>query len=162
MSTVVPAENLEKEQDTETEGRKSRKKLLLAIPIVLLLVAGVGYKTVLAPKPEEPAKKIEGALVSLEKEFVVNLADGHYGKVSVALQLSETPPEAHVEPGQPVHLAQEAMIRAIVTDELTGLDPAALVDRAQREHVLDDILAKLEKHTDEPVEQVLFTDIAVQ
>jgi flagellar basal body-associated protein FliL len=141
------------------EKKKSKKKLLIVMPVLVLLVAGVGYKMFLAPKPKAPKLKVEGQVVQLEKEFIVNLEEGHYGKVSVALVVEPAAGSGH---GADEGLAQEAVIRAIVTDELTGLPPEELTDRAKRALLLDQILEEIEKKSDEHVKAVLFTDLAVQ
>lgn len=141
------------------EKKKSKKKLFIILPVLVLLVAGVGYKMFLAPKPKPPKPKIEGQVVQLEKEFIVNLEGGHYGKVSVALVVEQTAGASHsTEEG----LAQEAVIRSIVTDELTGLSPEELTDRAKRQLLLKKILEEIEKKSDEHVTAVMFTDLAVQ
>jgi flagellar basal body-associated protein FliL len=143
--------------------RKKSKKKLLAIPILILLVAGVGYKMFLAPKPKPPKLKIEGAVVPLEKEFVVNLDEGHYGKVSVALVVEHAGGGAgHGGAAEEIVLPQEPVIRAIITDHLTGLATEDLTDRSRRGTVIHDILESIEKGTDEHVTEVLFTDLAVQ
>lgn len=142
------------------EKKKSKKKLLIVLPVVVLLVAGVGYKMFLAPKPKPPKLKVEGQVVQLEKEFIVNLEDGHYGKVSVALVV-DVPAGGEGE-GAKDGLPQEPVIRAIVTDELTGLAPEELTDRAKRELLLKEILEQIEAKSDEHVKAVLFTDLAVQ
>ena len=49
----------------------SKKKLMIIGPVVLLLVVGVAYKKVLAPKPVPVKKKIEGHLFQLDPEFVM-------------------------------------------------------------------------------------------
>ena len=59
-------------------------KLKFVIPLVVLMVIGGGYKFVLA-KPAEPQLKVEGAVYVLPKEFLLNLADSHFAKLSVAL-----------------------------------------------------------------------------
>ena len=64
------------------------KKLLI---IVVLLLAGAGgaYKFVLAkPKAAEAKPKVEGSVYVLGKEFLVNLADGRFAKLNVALVLN--------------------------------------------------------------------------
>lgn len=145
----------------EAKPKKSKRKLL-AIPILVLLVCGVGYKMFLAPKPKAPKMKIEGAVVPLEKEFVVNLDEGHYGKVSVALVVKESGAGGHGAAAEEIVLPQEPVIRAIITDHLTGLTTEDLTDRTRRDTVIDDILESIEKGTDEHVTEVLFTDLAVQ
>src|SRR3712207_8194376 len=61
-------------------------KKILIIAVLALLGAGGAYKTVLAkPKKAEPKPKVHGEVYVLPKEFLVNLADGRYAKLSVAL-----------------------------------------------------------------------------
>ena len=63
------------------------KKKIIIIVAVALVAAGGAYKTVLA-KPAKAAKpKVEGAVYVLPKEFLVNLADGRFAKLQVALVL---------------------------------------------------------------------------
>ena len=152
----------ENTEGEEGKKKKSKKKLILA-PIVLLLVAGVGYKMFLAPKPVVPEKKIAGAVAALPTEFVVNLADGHYGKVSVALVMApaEGGGGGHGG-GDEIVLAQGAAIRAIVTDHLTGIPKESLIERKHRMELLEHILEEIHEKTDEHVEGVLLTDITVQ
>jgi flagellar protein FliL len=139
-----------------------KKKLIIVLPIVLLAVAGGLYKFVLGPKPAEAAPpKVDGQLYTLAPEFVVNLAEGHYGKVSVAF-LMEKAPAAAAEGGETPKLEEDAAVRAVITDELTGLSPDALVVRAQRKAVVARLLKALKSQTDEEVKAVLLTDIAVQ
>ena len=60
-------------------------KLKILLP-VLLLVGGGAYKFVLAkPKVKEPVPKVHGEVYVLPKDFLVNLSDGRFGKLSVAL-----------------------------------------------------------------------------
>jgi len=152
-----PKKDKKKNKKKEKGGGKKSKKKLILFPILLLLVAGVGYKMVLAPKPKAPVKKIAGELFQLEKEFIVNLDEGHYGKVSVALVV-----EGAVVGKHGIELPQEPAVRAIITDELTGLKSTDLTDRTSREAVIERILDDIKKSTDEPVTEVLFTDLAVQ
>ena len=140
---------------------KKKLKFILPVPILLAVLAGA-YMTVLAPKKAVAAPpKVNGTLVELPTDFVVNLADGHYGKISVALLLTTAPPATATVNGVTT-LPQDAEIRAVITDQLTGLQPDLLIDRSTRHTVLNRILAQLKKSTDEPVKQVLITDLAVQ
>jgi flagellar basal body-associated protein FliL len=147
------------EAKADAPKKKSKKKLL--VPIILLLVVGVGYKLKFAPKPPPPPKpKIEGMVVALEKEFVVNLADGHYGKLSIGLVLKADGGGHAAADESP--LVQEAVVRSIITDELTGLEQDDLISKDGREEVLGAILKRIKKETDEHVEEIVFTDLAVQ
>ena len=59
-------------------------------------------------------------------------------------------------------LPEDSAVRAIVTDELTGIQASTLIGRRTRDGLLATILKRLKKTTDEPVTQVLITDLAVQ
>jgi len=68
------------------------KNKLVLLPVVLLVLVGAGGAYWFKFKPSGPTKKpppphVEGSLFTLEPEFVVNLTDNHYGKVTVALLL---------------------------------------------------------------------------
>ena len=56
----------------------------------LLAVLGGVYKFVLAKpaKAEEPKPKVHGTVYMLEKEFLVNLADGRFAKMQIGLVLA--------------------------------------------------------------------------
>jgi flagellar FliL protein len=136
-----------------------KKKILILVP-VLLVVLGAAYKLVLAPKPVPPKRKIAGAVVPLQKEFLLNLEGGRYAKVSVALVMPVAPPAA--EGSDPKPLPQEAAVRAVVTDRLTGLPASWLILRPKRHELLDEIRKAIDHTTDEDVDEVLFTDITVQ
>jgi len=140
---------------------KKKLKFVLPVPILLVVLAGA-YVTVLAPKKAAATPpKVNGTLVELPNDFVVNLAGGHYGKLSVALLLS-TPPPASATVNGTTTLPEDAQIRADITDALTGLEPSDLIDRSSRHALLAGLLKKLKQTTDEPVTQVMITDLAIQ
>lgn len=137
-----------------------KKKLIMIVPV--LLIAGVGYKMFLAPKPVPVKKKIEGTVTALQKDFLVNLAEGQYAKVSVAVVVEAAAGGGGhaAEPG--AGLAQEAAVRAIIIDELTGIHGEELVSKEGRHHLAESITKMIKKKTDEHVHEVLFTDVTVQ
>jgi flagellar basal body-associated protein FliL len=147
---------------------KGKKKII--IPLVVLIVLGGVYKTVLAKPPKAPPAKVEGQVYVLPKEFLVNLSDGRYAKLDVGLVLSHdqlTAPAAGAEaaskpPEGYGTLEQEAVIRDIVTNELTDASSSELTNRRKREMLKKKLLKELKSHTDVKVEEVLFTDVAVQ
>jgi flagellar basal body-associated protein FliL len=146
-------------------------KKIIIIVVVALLGAGGAYKTVLAkPKEKAPEPKVHGTVYVLPKEFLVNLADGRYAKVSVALIVeaaagggghggghgAPTPPEGYgTEP-------QEAVVRDLITDELTNAADHELIQAEGREKIKKKILKSIKEHTDVHVEEVLFPDVTVQ
>lgn len=145
-----------------------RRRLTVIVPLVLLLVLGGLYKVVLA-KPAPAAKpKIAGQLYVMPKEFLVNLSDGHFAKVDVALVLGlgqQLP--AAAEGGSPPPdgygaLPQEAAVRAVVTDTITDASSSQLIDRHSRDAIRRRILKGIRLRTDVHVDAVLFTDVAVQ
>ena len=139
-------------------------KLKLLVPVLLVVVlAGVGYKVMLAPAADQGPHKIEGTLVPLADKFIVNLAGGRYGQVSVSLLVDgHAAGGGHGGAEEAPKLPQNDAIRAIVTDHLTGLAPEELIDRSSRRRVLKHLLKELKRGTDEPITRVLFTDLAVQ
>ena len=148
-----------------------KSKLKFIVPIVALLVLGGVYKFALAKPPAKEHKKIEGVVYVLPKEFVVNLAEGRYGKFNVALVLDHSQPtapaaEGHGAPAEPPEgfgtLAQEAVVRDIVVDELTGAEAEELSKRKLRVKLKRKVLKQIKAHSDVKVEDVLITDVAIQ
>ncbi len=146
-----------------------RKKIL--IPLLVVLVAGLAAKFVLAKPAPEPHHKIDGTVYVLPKEFLVNLSDGRYAKVNVALVLDRsqaTAPEGGGEGGGAAPpegfgtLEQEAAVRDVVTDVLTGRSGDELIAARGREDVKAEILRGIRSHTDVRVNEVLLPDVAVQ
>lgn len=146
-------------------------KLKILIPVVLLLALGGVYKFVIA-KPEAAAKpKIAGTVYVLPKEFLVNLSEGRFAKLGVGLVLDPKDhslaeaahnKEAPKPPDGFGPLPQEAVIRDIVTDLLTDREAGSLIDREGRERLKARITETIHERTDVHVEDVLFTDMAVQ
>jgi flagellar FliL protein len=107
----------------------------------------------------------------LPKEFLVNLASGRFAKLGVGIVLSPEDESlakaaANKEAPKPPDgfgpLPQEAVIRDIVTDTLTDRGSQDLIARDGREQLKKRIIKAIDKRTDVHVEDVLFTDVAVQ
>ena len=149
------------------------KKKLPIIAVVVLVVLGGAYKTVLAkPAEHKPKPKVEGTVYVLPKEFLVNLADGRYAKVSVGFVMapddhSTMPAESggHGAPSPPEGygtMPQEAVVRDLITNTLAGSADSDLIESHGREKLKKKILKELKKHTDVHAEDVLFMDVTVQ
>jgi flagellar FliL protein len=142
------------------------------IPVIVALVAlGGVYKFVLAKPKEAAAKpKVDGTVYILGKEFLVNLADGRFAKLTVALVLAHDDTSAEAAGGEGAAkppegfgaMSQEAVVRDVITDDLTDIKDNDLISRDGRVRVKEEILKDLKKHTDVKVEDVLFTDVTVQ
>jgi flagellar basal body-associated protein FliL len=147
------------------------KKKLIILVVAVLVLGGGAYKTVLAkPAEKAPEPKVHGEIYVLPKEFLVNLADGRFAKLQVALIVeagagaahgggghgAPTPPEGYgTEP-------QEAVVRDLITDTLTDAADHELINREGREKIKKKILKSIKEHTDVHVEEVLFPDVTVQ
>jgi flagellar basal body-associated protein FliL len=146
-----------------------KKKLMIALP-VLLLVLGGAYKTVLAKPAPEHKPKVDGEVYVMPRDFLINLSDGRFAKLTVALVLEHgalAPAggghEAAAEPPEGYGaLPQEAVVRDIVNNAIMGVDGDKIIRRRGREQLKRRILKTILKKTDVKAEEVLFTDVAVQ
>ena len=147
-------------------------KKIVPVVILLLALAG-GYKFVLA-KPakaeEKPKVRVEGTVYMLQKEFLVNLADGRFAKMQIGLVLdhedtSTVPAGGHAAASPPEGygaMTQEGVVRDVITGVLTDAKDNELIAAKGREHLKEEILKELKAHTDVKVEHVLFSDLTVQ
>ncbi len=142
------------------------KKILIPLLVVLLLFGGYeGYSMATAPPP--PKQKVTGTIYVLGKEFTLNMADGNYATLTVALVLAPTQQMTTTDPANPPptgfgDLPEEPVVRAIVTNVLTGQPSQALISPSGRAKVEQEILTDIKKQTDVAVTAVYFTDLAVQ
>jgi flagellar FliL protein len=148
-----------------------KKKLKFILPLALLILGGAGYQLVLAKEAPKPEPKIHGDVYVMPKDFLVNLEDGHFAKLGVALVVdhgSAAPPDTggHGAPPKPAEgygvMPQEPAVRAIVTDTLTDVDPDRLTSASGRRQLQERIEKRIKKLTDVAVHDVLFTDVSVQ
>ncbi len=149
----------------------TRKKITIALTVALVAAIG-GYKFGFAKEGDAKPAKIHGDVYVLGKDFLVNLADGHYAKLGIAIVVDHgaalpagggghgaappKPPEGYGP------LPQEAAVRDIVTDTLTDVAEDELTDREGREKLRERILRRVKQGTDVPIHEVLFTDVSVQ
>ncbi|HEY7934579.1 MAG TPA: flagellar basal body-associated FliL family protein [Solirubrobacteraceae bacterium] len=142
------------------------KKIL--IPLVLLILGlGAAY-TMAKPKPVS-TDKIKGTIYQLPQSFLLNLTDGRYGKLTVALELAPGQSDGAVAGASSSAssegagtLPEEAVIREIVTNTITNQSGETLVSSQGRRGLKHQILAAITKQTDVKVEAVLFPDLTVQ
>jgi flagellar FliL protein len=159
-----------------------KSKLKIIIPLMLVVVLAGVYKFVLSSPAPVPKQKVAGEIYVLPKEFLVNTTDGRFARVGVALVM-EAPggaagaSEASID-GKEVMVAsaaaapeppegygplpQEALVRDIVTDQLSSASGDELTSPKGREKVKHHILEEIHKRTDVHATEVLFTDVAVQ
>jgi flagellar basal body-associated protein FliL len=143
-----------------------KKKILILLPILIL---GGGYvaKGKLMPT-KVPKQKIAGEIYILPHQFMCNLQDGHYATFTVALELAPGQSDgasatATVSSTSVVGtLPEEAVIRAIITNLVTNQTSNTLVSDSGRNGIEAQILSDIKTQTDVKVDQVFFTDVAVQ
>ncbi|HEV2812743.1 MAG TPA: flagellar basal body-associated FliL family protein [Solirubrobacteraceae bacterium] len=149
----------------------TRKKLIIVVSVALVALGG-GYKFGFAKEAEPKPSKIHGDVYVLGKDFLVNLADGHYAKLGIAIVVDHgaavpaaggghgaaapKPPEGYGP------LPQEAAVRDIVTDTLTDVEEDELTNGRGRNELKERILKRVKQGTDVPIHEVLFTDVSVQ
>lgn len=146
---------------------KSKKVL---IPLILLLVVGgVGAKMFLLPKKAKAKLVVNGTIYVLPKQFELNLSDGKYATMTVALLLapgqSNGATAANANATTPAGfgtLTQEPIIRSIVTSDVTNDPSKVLLSTSGRAELQKEILHGIKTQTDVKVTKVYFTDLAIQ
>jgi flagellar basal body-associated protein FliL len=143
----------------------SKKKLI--IPVVLLLVLGVGYSMTKSKKTVK--MKIPGTLYEMPQTFLLNLSEGHYAKLTVALDLAPGQSDGASAAGGSSGssegagtLPEEPAVREIVTNTVTGQSGSTLVSDHGRSVIKHQILETIRRQTDVKVESVLFPELTVQ
>jgi flagellar basal body-associated protein FliL len=144
-------------------------KKLIIILVVVLAGGGFAAKTFLLPKPVQAKPKVDGEIYVLPKGFTLNLTDGHYATMTVGLVLAPGQSDGATAEGgtdtTPAGLGtlpEEAVIRDIITNDVTDKTSKSLVSVAGRKALKKDILDDIKHHTDVKVSDILFTDVAVQ
>jgi flagellar protein FliL len=144
------------------------KKKLIIILVVVLAGGGFAAKTFLLPKPAVAKPKISGTIYVLPKGFTFNLTDGRYATMTVGLVLAPGQSDgasatAATDTSSAVGtLPEEAVIRDIITNIVTDKSSQALITSSGRAELKREILTTIHRKTDDKVDDILFTDVAVQ
>lgn len=161
MAKAKKAKETPSEGDEESSGSK-KQKLLIGVAIVALLGGGYvmtsgGGSADAAAAPEAPAAPVAGAVVSLET-ITLNLADGRFLKVGLALQLVEgvaAPADAEIQ-----GFAAPALDEAI--SMLGSLSYAELVAPGGRDTAKARLSERIGARYDGDVMGVYFTELVMQ
>jgi Flagellar basal body-associated protein FliL len=141
---------------------KNKKIMIVAIlPIILF----AGY-TMTKPKPVIKMK-VKGTIYAMPQTFLLNLTDGRYAKLAVALELAPGQSDgasatASSSEGAPGTLPEEALVREIVTNAVTNVSGETLISPTGRRAIQHQILLAILQQTDVKTEAVLFPDVTVQ
>jgi len=134
-------------RDTEDAQAGVGRKRLLVVVLVVALLLGAGYWFVLRPDDGAPRP---GEVATLEP-VQLNLADGHFLRVGIALQLTEG---AHEIDGARALDATISLFSGRSSEELTT--------GRTRERLKQVLLQRLEKYYDHDVMDVYFTEFVMQ
>lgn len=145
MSVMTEQQPVETEVEEKKKG--GRKKLLIILVLVLALAGAAWF---LFLRPSTPAAPKPGEVVALDP-IQVNLADGHYLRLGLALQLTEGTAELD---------GSKALDLSI--DLFTGKPADRLAQPAYREQLKKQLEARLEKSYEGEVMGVYFTDFVTQ
>jgi flagellar basal body-associated protein FliL len=142
------------------------KKLMLVVALPILIL-GIGYKMT-RPKPVNK-DKIKGTLYVMPAPFLMNLADGKFAKITVALELAPGQSDgasatAAASSGESAvgTLPEEPLVREIVTNAVTNQNGETLISDPGRTGIKHQILKAINQQTDVKVVAVLFPDLTVQ
>jgi flagellar FliL protein len=145
-----------------------KKKILIPLIVVILGAGGFAYKS--TKKIPVVHLKIAGITYVLPTPFLLNLSDGQYAKITVGLELApgQTDGVTAATAGQSTPsdgigtLPEEPEIRAIVTNVITNSTSGELINAPTRTRIEQQILTEILQQTDDKVDKVIFTDLAVQ
>ena len=142
------------------------KKIL--IPIIVVVLAVVGFAGYSFAMPKKNVKiKINGTTYILPKQFTLNLKGGQYATLTVALLLAPSQSVGVTSPTDPPptgfgSLTEEAVIRAIITNDVTDQPESALVTPVGPPTLETKILVRHQVSDRHAGHSIYFTDVAVQ
>lgn len=143
----ITTQRPEEVEAPEAEEPRSRRKLVLVV-VLLLVAAAAGWYFLLRPTgPEAP---VPGEVVTLDP-IQVNLAEGHYLRLGLALQLTA---EAHEADGS------KALDAAI--DLFSGVEMSELARTSERNEFQDQLEERLHTAYHGDVMEVYFTEFVTQ
>lgn len=143
------------DQDTKTEdkpkGKLLKSKKFLIGVVAIVLVGGIGaYKFAL---PHKPAPPVGGDVVAMDPS-TLNLADGHYLKIAVAIQLVKGKATA-----TDFDTSQAA---ELVINEFSNRNVVALNTNAARKRLTQQLLVAVKKAYPGEVFNVFVTQFVTQ
>ncbi|KQY45932.1 flagellar basal body-associated protein FliL [Cellulomonas sp. Root137] len=141
--------------EAEQPAKKTRKKLLLVVGAVVLLAGGAAAYLLLGKGGGEPAAEpapVPGAVLTVEP-VSLNLAEGHYLRLGLALQLTE-------EAGEEAPDTARALDLAIAL--FSGRTVAEVSDPATRDALTAELAHQLAEAYEGEVMDVYLTNYVTQ
>jgi flagellar FliL protein len=148
------AEKDPKAAEKEQAPKKGKKKLLVIAVAVVVLLAAAGYFLLGGSGGEEkaePEKPKEGIVVKLDP-IHINLADGHFLKLGLALQATEA---AHEEPD-----GSKALDIAIA--QFSNREVRELASNEHRAEAKEKLTKAVAKAYHDEIMEVYFTEFVMQ
>ncbi len=137
--------------DAEAPAKRKPVKLI-AFVLVLAVAAGAGWFLVLKPKETGPKAPVPGEVVKLDS-LQINLADGHYLRAGIALQLTT---DAHAEEFD----GSKALDAEIET--FSGLSMSQVMAKGAREELKQHLMIALKEAYEGHVMDVYYTEFVTQ
>lgn len=136
-------------------GGRGRRKLLVIVllAVVLIAAAGGGAYFMFLKKPGPPAPPVGGAMVQMDPQ-TLSLADGHFLKIQIAIQLTQG--KATAATFQTVQAAQ------ILIDTFSNRPVAELTTNPARKSLTAQLLSALKKAYPGEVFDVYLTQFVIQ
>jgi flagellar protein FliL len=154
--------------DDEVAAPKGKKKLVVVVAaVVVLLGAAAAWFFLMGPGAGAPAEGAEAEAAAEEPEhepgevlaldpITVNLADGHYLQVGIALQAAHEEGSGHGAKLDGSHALD------IVIAELTGKEMAELQDPTKRAEVKKHLVEEIAHAYHDHVYDIYFTTFVMQ
>ena len=133
------------------DAPKKSRKLLLIIAAVVLLGVGAGAYFMFFTGGEEEAAPEPGAVVALDS-ITINLDDGHFLKVSIALQVS----------ADAAHEPDGSQALDLLISQLSNKSVAELSTNEGREAQKKELVEKIKKAYHDEVYDIYFTEFVMQ
>jgi flagellar basal body-associated protein FliL len=154
------------------EVLSSRRRLLFVVPMVLVVVLGVGWFFLIQGSASEPSEaelmQEPGPVYEMSEPFVVNLRDQevHYAKIGVALRVSKASagevPERPEGADQQPPIENDAQIRDIAITEIQRRSSSQLKTDDGRANLKSQIMKRVNGETELHVVDIYWTEFAVQ
>lgn len=149
--------------DEGAPEKKGKLKLILIVVVVMLALGAGAYFMFLKPSgPTKPPTPQAGKIIQMDAT-TLNLADGHYLKLQVALELTKdgTNPskakDVQTEETFETNEASEIVINEFSNRPVTDMDSAA-----KRDAIKADLLAKLQEQYNGAVHDLYFITFVTQ
>jgi flagellar protein FliL len=130
-----------------------RKLIVIVLAAVLLLGGGGGAYLLFKPKKAEAKPAPEPGLVVVLDAQTINLADAHYLKLKMSLQMTAGAGAEALDGSRALDLA---------IDQYSGVPMAPLFSNGYREQTKAELLANVKKAYDGKVMDIYFTNFVIQ